>query len=84
LLAIPVLLRFEPIPQGGPLRRGRIRAVPEAHQHLGAERLPVELDGLLAAAVEEEVGLDSHMRLLPDVGSTGAGEAPPVAGLSYG
>ena len=43
---------------------GRVRfgAVLEAHEHrhLGAERAAVELDRLLAAAVEEQVGLDQH------------------------
>jgi hypothetical protein len=40
----------------------RLRAVLEARQHLdfGAELRPVELDRLLAAAVEEQVWLDLH------------------------
>ena len=39
-----------------------IRAVLETHEHrhLGAERAAVELDRLLAAAIEEQVGLDLH------------------------
>jgi len=38
------------------------RAFLEAHEHrhLGAERAAVELDCLLAAAVEEQIGLDLH------------------------
>src|SRR6266542_2568685 len=41
---------------------GGVGAVLEAHEHrhLGAERAPVELDRLLAAALEEQVGLDLH------------------------
>jgi hypothetical protein len=39
-----------------------LRAVLEAHEHrdLGAERATVELDRFLAAAIEEQVGLDLH------------------------
>jgi hypothetical protein len=39
-----------------------LRSVLETHEHrdLGAERAAVELDRLLAAALEEQVGLDLH------------------------
>jgi hypothetical protein len=44
LLAISVLLRSKPIPQGGPLRRGRIRLARDY------ERLPTTLAGLHVVA----------------------------------
>src|SRR5712691_6269030 len=45
---------------------GGVRAFLEAHEHrhLGSERAAVELDRLLAATVEEQIGLDLHVRLL--------------------
>src|SRR5262249_1200634 len=45
------------------LIRGAILEARE-HLHFGAERTLVELDGLLAAAIEGEVGLDNHGGLL--------------------
>jgi hypothetical protein len=38
------------------------------HRHFGAERLLVELDGLLATAVKEQVRLNSHWLSFSDVG----------------
>jgi len=45
---------------------GRVRAVPVAHQHvdLRAECLPVEVDRLFAATIEEQIRLDLHGKLL--------------------
>jgi hypothetical protein len=42
--------------------RSGFRAVlePHEHRHLGAQRAAVELDRLVAAAFEEQVGLDLH------------------------
>src|SRR5262245_55356296 len=47
----------------------RIGAFLEAHQcrDLGAERLPVEIEGLFAAAVEKQIGFDFH-RASPSIG----------------
>src|SRR3712207_3753910 len=56
LLAISVLLRFEPIPRGGPLRRGRI-TLPVFNAELAAgvvaeaELVEVALQVLLAAVL---------------------------------
>ena len=47
-----------------------LRAILEAHEHhyLGAERFLIERDRLLAAAIEEQIGLDVHSISLSVVG----------------
>jgi hypothetical protein len=45
----------------------RFRTLFEAHEHqnLGAQGLLIELDRLLAAAVEKKIGFDWHEYVLP-------------------